>query len=96
VAETVINTVSVCHISIVKPFSTGAFIVLSFESMLTAFPSAIRKLLDLELWYAFPRTQFPGINSGTVWPFWVPETGECTLCSATLCPPVYSNFVSNL
>jgi hypothetical protein len=81
VTETVINTVLVCHICEVEHFSTGAFRVLSFESMLTAFPSAIRKLSDLELWYVFPRTQFPGTNSGTVWPFCVTETGECTRCS---------------
>jgi hypothetical protein len=78
VTETIINTDSVCHISKVKHFSTGGFRVLSFESMLTAFPPAIRELLDLEHWDMFPQAQFLGTNSGTVCPFWVMETGECT------------------
>jgi hypothetical protein len=80
VTETVIKTVSVCHISQVKHLLISGF-VLSLEIILTAFPSATRKLLDLEHWDMFSRTQFPGTVSGTVWTFWVLETtGEWYTC----------------
>jgi hypothetical protein len=47
--------------------------------MLTAFLSAFIKISDLEHWGMFPEAQFLGTNLGTVCPFWVTETGECTI-----------------